>query len=233
MDGTRFDELTKRFGAGLNRRQVLRGLLGGAGAITVAGAYTQSAEAQACDPNNPVITCPAGTHHAGLSKKDNGQCCLGNGNCCSNVCDNGTCVAATGPECSEEGVECSETAPCCVDLNLECSTDDICVLVCAEEGESCAGMDCCEGLTCLEDVCEVACSEEKEACEVDGDCCGDLLCGDDSVCEQPPGELPETGVAGGSSDSTGILGVGLAGGAAALIAAKVLRRKPASDTPEA
>src|SRR4051794_16587332 len=46
LDSTRFDNMTRLLGAGVNRRKVLRGLLGGAGALAVTGATRQFAGAQ-------------------------------------------------------------------------------------------------------------------------------------------------------------------------------------------
>jgi hypothetical protein len=256
MDGTRFDELTRKLGSGLNRRQVLRGLLGGAGAFTVASVFEQSAGAQACDPNADTVTCPEGSWHEGLTKKPDGGCCNGNGNCCSNICENNLCVAGEVPECIPEGVECSEVAPCCEGLN--CMTG-VCegVEECVEEGGNCSAGECCDGLVCFEGLC-LPCSGDGEFCEISDDCCGDLICVD-SYCAPPSDcadigeicevsadccgayicvnyycglDLPDTGVAGNSSGSSAALTAAIAGGAVAAVAAKVLRDKPMRDTLE-
>ena len=285
MDGTRFDELTKRFSAGLSRRQVLRGLAGGAGAITVAAVFEDHAGAQACDPNADTVTCPAGSFHEGLTKKPDGGCCNGNGNCCSNICEENICVAGTPPECVPEDVECSQVVECCeglfcaeisgagefcvscVPAGGDCSESDCCdgltcfeglcvIEECLEEGADCAPGECCEGLVCFEGLC-LPCSGDGEFCEISDDCCGTLICVDSycapqddcipisQICEDSAEccddllcinyvcayKLPNTGVADGSSGTSGLLTTAIAGGAAALVAAKVLRHKPASDTP--
>jgi hypothetical protein len=258
MDGTRFDELTKRFSAGLNRRQVLRGLVGGAGAITVAAVFEDHAGAQACDPNADTVTCPAGSWHEGLTKKPDGGCCNGNGNCCSNNCENNLCVGGVVPVCVPEDEECSQVVECCEGLFCAeiSGAGEFCVS-CVPAGGDCSESDCCDGLACFEGLCVIEeCQGEGEICEVSenccdvliceggycvppddclvlgewcedsAECCGDLLC-INSYCGY---KLPDTGVADGSSDSSGLLTTAIAGGAAALVAAKVLRHKPESDT---
>jgi hypothetical protein len=255
MDGTRFDELTKRFSAGLNRRQVLRGLVGGAGAITVAAVFEDHAGAQACDPNADTVTCPAGSWHEGLTKKPDGGCCNGNGNCCSNNCENNLCVGGVVPVCVPEDEECSQVVECCE--GLFCAEISGAGESCVPAGGDCSESDCCDGLACFEGLCVIEeCQGEGEICEVSenccdvliceggycvppddclvlgewcedsAECCGDLLC-INSYCGY---KLPDTGVADGSSDSSGLLTTAIAGGAAALVAAKVLRHKPESDT---
>ncbi|HET9659527.1 MAG TPA: hypothetical protein VFP05_04300 [Thermomicrobiales bacterium] len=172
MDGTRFDELTRRFGAGLSRRQVLRGLLGGAGALAVTGATRQFAGAQACEarvdcdnvqqPTCPDV-CPEGSQ-PGNNRGLDGTCCTGNGTCCSNNCVDGVCVGGLVP-------------------------------ICAEVGESCAEVDCCNGLACqvADSTCvEQECQEAGDICEFDENCCGDLLCVG-SLCTPPDGECAELG----------------------------------------
>jgi hypothetical protein len=258
MDGTRFDELTKRFGAGLSRRQVLRGLIGGAGAITVAAVFEQEAGAQGCDPNADTITCPPGSFHAGLTKKPDGGCCNGNGNCCSNSCVDNLCVGGIVPECIPEGVECSQAVECCEGLFCAeiSGSGEFCVS-CVPAGGDCSESDCCDGLACFEGLCVIEeCQEEGEICEVSENCCGRLIC-DSGTCIPPDVcvplgeicevsaeccddlvcinffcafELPDTGVADGSSGSSGLVTTAIAGGAAALLAAKVLRSKSTADT---
>lgn len=255
MDGTRFDALTRMIGSGLNRRQVLRGLMGGAGAVTVAAVFKQGAGAQGnCDPNADTVVCPEGSFHEGLNKKPAGGCCNGNGNCCSNICTDNFCVDGVVPACIPDGVECSQVAPCCE--GLEC-IEGFCDVPeeCIEDGGNCSAGECCDGLVCFEGLC-LPCSGGNEFCEISDDCCGVLICVD-NYCAEPDDciglgeicddsaeccgdllcidyycgfELPNTGVAEGSSGSSALLTTAIAGGAAALVAAKVLRNKPAGDT---
>ncbi len=178
MDNNRFDNLTRLLGEGTDRRRVLRMLFGGAGALTVAGATGRLASAEACDPNAGDITCPPGSHHAGKSKKPDGGCCNGNGNCCSNICTGGVCVSGSSPEC-ETAADCgaqpdSCTEWLCVDgtceLNGGCPADELC---CPAQGGSCA--ECCDNSDCPTgapicynpgDPTNAYCVE----CVVDGDC---------------------------------------------------------------
>src|SRR5687768_13952645 len=106
MDDQRFDNLTRLFGSGLNRRKVLRGLLGGAGALAATGATRQFASAQCAErvdcTNVQQPTCPAicpGGSFPGNNRALAGTCCTGNGTCCSNNCVEGVCVDGTPPEC--------------------------------------------------------------------------------------------------------------------------------------
>jgi hypothetical protein len=291
MDGTRFDELTRMIGSGLNRRQVLRGLVGGAGALAVTGATRQFASAQLCavredcvnvqQPTCPTL-CPEGSQ-PGNNRGLTGTCCTGNGTCCSNICSNGVCVDelpicvdVVGGDCSElpccDGLACSVEDDTCVEQECQtvgeiCEVDEnccdglicgggLCVIeACLEEGADCAPGECCDGLVCFEGLC-LPCSGGNEFCETSDDCCGVLICVD-SYCAEPDDclglgawcedsaeccddllcinsycgyKLPDTGVADGSSDSSGLLTTAIAGGAAALVAAKVLRHKPETDT---
>src|SRR5687768_14133534 len=105
MDGQRFDELTRRLSAGLSRRQLVRVLLGGAGALATTTVLRESAWAVPiggdcesdedcdgdlvcgpgesgcqCDVSAELPACPAGSVHN--EGKAEGLCCNGNGNCC-------------------------------------------------------------------------------------------------------------------------------------------------------
>jgi hypothetical protein len=194
MDGTRFDELTRRFGAGLSRRQVLRGLVGGAGAITVIAVFEQQAGAQGtCDPNADTVTCPPGSFHAGQTKKPDGKCCNGNGNCCSNVCENNFCGGLV-PICAPVGEDCSEI-DCCNGLACD-ESDSTCVeQECQDAGEVCEfDENCCGSLLCVGSVCtppDGECVHQGEICEASAECCGSLICVG-GYCS-PPSECVEVG----------------------------------------
>ena len=96
MDQTRFDELTKRFSTALNRRQLLHGIIGGAGAITLAALSDQGAGAQSmCEPVS------------GLCDIDE--------NCCDSlICISGHCDYPD--DCTGIGEHCDVSAECCADL---------------------------------------------------------------------------------------------------------------------
>ena len=179
MDDQRFDNLTRLFGSGLNRRKVLRGLLGGAGALAVAGTSRQLAGAQAdCDPNADTITCPPGSFHEGLTKKPGGECCNGNGNCCSNVCTDGFCVDEAPPECEDDG---------------DCGTCQVC------DGGECFSLICCDSecdpcSSCVNDQCvpyAEYCPESQQCYNTGtGECCYDNECGC-GECVQGQCSVPE------------------------------------------
>ena len=259
MDQTRFDEWTKRFSKSLNRRQLLRGMMGGAGAITLIEVADQGTGAQSnCDPTLEAVTCPPTAFNAGLIKiPDEGCCAVGN-DCCTNYCHHGRCIRGDGPECVEEGLQCVHFLNCCDELVC---IADICQPpgTCVGVGEDCADAACCAGLECFEGQCYLqACEPVGELCEVDASCCDGLLCvggscdySDDcawlgarchvsSDCcadllcidEACGYELPNTGRAViRAATSGGLDTTAIIGGAVALAAAKVLRSKPAVAPP--
>src|SRR5680860_1549522 len=105
MDGRGFDELTKKLAKGASRRSLLKGLLGGAGAVAATAVVKSGAEATHCNPSQSQQTpCPGGpgelptTAQGGLG----GACCNGHGNCCSQVCvdfggsHDGACAPTAG-----------------------------------------------------------------------------------------------------------------------------------------
>ncbi len=81
MDGTRFDDLTRMIGSGLNRRQVLRGLIGGAGALAVTGCTRQFARRRragtAIRMRTPLLA-QRGVQ-PGNDRESGRECCTGNG----------------------------------------------------------------------------------------------------------------------------------------------------------
>ena len=165
------------------------------------------------------------------------------------------------PICAEVGEDCSEI-DCCNGLACQ-ESDSTCVeQECQEAGDICEfDENCCGDLLCVGSLCtppDGECVHQGEICEISDECCGNLICVD-YYCATPDGEcadigewcedseeccgklicdgnyctyrLPNTGVADGSSGSSGLLNTAIAGGAAALVAAKVLRRKRVDETP--
>jgi hypothetical protein len=128
--------------------------------------------------------------------------------------------------------------------------------ICVPKGGECKDTDdCCEDLICRHGECKKKrprreCKPQDGHCKVDDDCCHGLRC-KDGKCQkkkhhQPGGgttapgggtssggttsvsTLPSTG-AGDGPDGPEALGITLAGAAAALFAAKVLRQKPETE----
>ena len=110
MDGARFDDLTREFGAGASRRTVLAGLVGGAAALaraTGALAFRCRGAGQRC--RSHADCCPRDNH---LLCSAEGRCapcaagttfCPGSGQCVAacaggRVLDPGTCLCACPPE---------------------------------------------------------------------------------------------------------------------------------------
>jgi hypothetical protein len=213
MDGQRFDDLARKVGSGLSRRQLVRLLLGGAGALAgtavlkdqvsavgLGGAcpngnadcefgLTCSANGTCqCNPSTVVTECPAGTWHEGNTKFLDGQCCNGNGNCCSNDCgpDN-FCIPLVGDTCSEQGVECDDNSPCCENLTcIQSQGQGLCAAPCDEV--TCTDCQACWRFSTEAFVCEggcetgeICCPGEPASC-VTGECCTFEDCPNESEC---------------------------------------------------
>jgi hypothetical protein len=177
--------MTRRFGAGLNRRQLLRGFIGGAGAVATATVLRDDASA-AC-ALSPAVICAAGTHFAGQSKLAPGTCCEANAECCSNVCNGDACTADV---CIEDDGICQGDEFCCSGLCFAGYCGSPGQLDCSTEGQGCEVDDhCCGDMVCNAGFCEpaVSCGQQGAECREPVDCCGDagLIC-DGLHCDYPP-----------------------------------------------
>jgi LPXTG-motif cell wall-anchored protein len=154
MDEQRFDNLTRLLGSGLNRRKVLRGLLGGAGALAGLSALRpKRIGAQQCRAPGEVCQINPGQ---------------GNNCCAGLICDdidpetgNGHCGdCPSGTFCPDTGL-CSD---CCADS--DCTSPDSCTVV------------GCVGGTCQ--VVEGGCPAGEYCCDAQGGscapCCSDGDC---------------------------------------------------------
>jgi hypothetical protein len=174
LDSNRFDNLTRLFGAGLDRRQVIRGLLGGAGALAGLSALRpENTGAQACRAPGEVCQLnPGGGNECcpGLTCDDPGA---GNGHCSD--CPQGqTFCAATGA--------CINAGACCTDDDCDAEPCQAC------EGGQCVttGEYCAAGDYCYNTGTGGCCTDEE---------CGDGVCVDRTCQECPEGQLicPATG----------------------------------------
>jgi hypothetical protein len=196
MDQTRFDEWTKRFGTALNRRQLLRGVIGGVGAITLTRVSEQGAGAQSpCDASVGPVTCPPTTFNSGLIKIPNEGCCTVSDDCCTNYCHHGLCIFGDGSECLLEGSECENAYPYC-----------------------------CRSLECIAGYCQPAgaCVGVSGDCSAAA-CCGDLMC-IDGACGYELPKTGRAAIRAARSRS--LLTTALVGGTVSLLAATMLRKKP-------
>ena len=173
------------------------------------------------------------------------------------VCCSGTCVAEHIGCCREFYETCGVLDVASAgghDRQYDCCDGLLCCFgqstnVC---GECCADSDCkyAPGGVCNHFQCEYpTCEGKYEACDHDSDCCHGLKCFG-GVCKhkhhhypqpkpQPKpnkpaqvGTLPATGAGKGKDDSSTALGVTLATGAAALLAAKYLRQTSEDEATE-
>lgn len=151
--------MTRLLGAGVNRRKVLRGLIGGAGALAATGVTRNLVGAQTCtervdcvNVQQPTCTaiCPTGSS-TGNNRGTDGTCCTGNGECCSNNCVSGVCTSGVEPECTVPA-DCGAQPDMCTEwlcvegvceLNGGCGAGELC---CPEQGGSCAA--CCNDSDC-------------------------------------------------------------------------------------
>jgi hypothetical protein len=192
-----------------------------------------------CCPSaeKPDASCPAGaTCNDGFCEQlcvgaALGDACSGEVACCVGLCCDGTCVDAV----------------CCSDA--DCGADEVCSegsCACSltAEGETCeADEECCSGVCCGGTCQSVQCCMEDEdpnaRCS-EGATCVDGICdggaeegGEIPVLSPSTGEkpntantttLPNAGIGVIEEPGSGVLGLGLAAGAAALIAARKLRQ---------
>lgn len=170
---------------------------------------------------------------------EEGDLCKGDGTCCE------------GHFCNPEDARCKLIEPICTAEGEMCETDaECCAGICC--GNACHAIECCiedenpndrcaDGETCFEGICETPmCAVEGDSCASSAECCKDLAC-IDGTCQldavpneepdpEPVTHLPSTGVADDRSGLTGLMGAGLAAGAAALLAGKKLRSEQTTST---
>lgn len=101
-----------------------------------------------------------------------GEPCSDGGECCSGQCSaEGECVDVTETECTPPGEACFDSGECCVG---ECSDQGLCAVgttECTATGAACLeGGECCSG-ECYEGECVEECTEDRLDCTEDGQCC--------------------------------------------------------------
>ena len=160
MDERRFDSLTRVLGAGMNRRQVVRGLAAGAGGGLLAA--LRAGEVLGKKPK-PLKAC--------------GKACVMKGGVC---CEDGSCPAPGDGCCPEEKVcsgGCLAADDCCPYTERECPDGS-----CAGQGSCCPGIEfpcaadpkgCCNTLVYA--LCDGRCIDPW----ADADHCGHC----DTVCD--------------------------------------------------
>lgn len=104
MDGTRFDELSRRFATRRTRRSVL-GLIGAAAAGILTSEAVDSAPKKEKPPKEKPKKCYGEGSHCTTGKQ-----------CCSTICTNRQCAAEVGP-----GPQCTVAADC-AGVDDECQT---------------------------------------------------------------------------------------------------------------
>jgi len=205
------------------------------------GDYCYTERTGGCCPGDdcgPCQSCHDGFCGGDCSQSE--ECCNGEcvpfDTCCQSFGD--TCgvldVTSAGGTPDDRQYDCCDGLLCCFGQSTN---------VC---GECCGDGDCKDapGGVCNAFQCEYpTCEGKYEACSSDSDCCHGLKCRG-GVCKHPhkphhpttpttPVQtLPSTGVKGGGNDSADTLGMTLAVGAAALLAAKHLRQTSTEEASD-
>lgn len=196
MDGRRFDDMTRRLGAGASRRRVLAGIAGAALAAVGIGRGRASA-AQTPWWQDYVdfsgsycggiagILCPAGYICVG-DPDDSCDPATGGADCagtCQKQTDASACAAIlceTGTFCCDDGCgngSCVPIGEVCPQATCEPPADD--------DASACAAVLCETGTQCCDDghgngIC-VPIGEECPPA-TSGEPCGDNVCGDGEYC---------------------------------------------------
>ncbi len=193
LDSTRFDDLTRLLGTGANRRKVLRGLLGGAGALAMTGATHRFAGAQPVECDTPADCgaqpdsctewlCVEGTCTLNGGCPVGELCCPAQGGSCAECCNDGDCPAGA-PICYNPGdptnafcVECVDDGDCGPCESCESNT-------CVAYAEYCEATDSCytpsTGGCCTTSDCDTCETCSGGACKAITNCCVD-----DTDCEK-------------------------------------------------
>lgn len=175
MDNQRFDRLARGIAAGMSRRSMLKGLLGGAFGVAGAGMFRRGAD-------------------AGSTL---GDACAIQGDCLEGVCENGVCSQHAGSPCPG-GIPCRTGAVCQNDIcavgqGETCNGDEWCTTgFCATIGdptEPCIPVTGLQtsSLSCHCEVVPKFCVEMGDACADSGECCGSLACIDGACSLIPDG----------------------------------------------
>ena len=155
MDQDRFDDIAKALGSGASRRQLLRGIVGGA-AAAVLGAFGRAGGARATHTTCAGVGSSCGTL----------ACCSGS------YCDPYKKVC----KCGSNGQGCDSTHPCCKGFYCD-PYKKICK--CGSAGQACDSTHpCCKGYQCdpYKKVCKPACVGAGSSCEAPHPCCSGSYC---------------------------------------------------------
>ena len=166
MDGPRFDRITRLLAGDGDRRQMLRALIVGGGALLLGRDAARGQEAAPCTKD---ADCPVGT-----------ICCAG-GVCCE---AGPGAPAAPPPGGCQSDADCSAVADPCTTVRCRDGVCSAATVVCAAGSVCCGEGECCP-LPCLSDAdCPIA---ENDGCTVarclEGSCASTPIdCGSDACC---------------------------------------------------
>jgi hypothetical protein len=195
MDGEHFDQLTKGLATGVNRRNILKGLVGAAMGIVGFAGHRAATPAQgdlgsSCTAGTDCISefcCPAGTPRQLLCGIATGEACpTGSNNaCCSGSCVEGVCrdrsTGVQGVACDVgDQADCADGFTCC-DNYTDVGPDFFCTDTtsdplncggCSQTGTG--GQICGENEACVNSICQCAegfiSSPVTNACIAEGTC---------------------------------------------------------------
>lgn len=123
-----------------------------------------------CDPNHECAGSITGPLKC-VACKGKGESC--SGLFTSGCCDGLDCIGGYCDDCSRLGESCEEVR-CCLEEDLKCAPNQVCIECAGFNGQCQAASECCNpDNKCLGGRC-VACSTFDGACNSDSDCCNNL-----------------------------------------------------------
>ena len=160
MDGNKFDQLTRSLASGLSRRQMIKGLAGGAaGALGALVGARHEAGAEACREirypcEGGQECCPNLGCVAASFEGQSERCCPpGQSGCGLECCPIGSCCQSGNQQICLTAGQCCTAATCPTPSN-PCSTAGVCGEANIADGTACDdGNACTSGDTCQAGVC--------------------------------------------------------------------------------
>ena len=194
MDGRKFDDYTKALATGVSRRQVIKGLAGGALGAAVAAVFGSRSDADAAcrrirHPCEGTQECCTGLVCVEAAFEGKSERCCPPGQV---ACGTGCCAAG---QCCQQGNQevCLASGQCCTAANCPASTDPCKVATCTNGvcgfGNASNGTTCNDNNPCtVSDVCTGGvCGGTAKDCSSASDQCNTGVCNATTgACEAQP-----------------------------------------------
>jgi hypothetical protein len=190
MDGSHFDDLTRRLAIDTDRRRLVRGLVAGLGAVFGLAALDRSEAKPADKPGgggNPTGRCPTGftncrgtcvdlsdhPNHCGVC---NLQCSPGE-TCCAGTCTPIASFQSDPTNCGACGNACATDAVCCTGVCRTATSFQDDEANCGSCGHVCVPSNEASGTICIEGTCLDCVRTAGARCGLfGGPCCSGLVC---------------------------------------------------------